>query len=69
MPSGKRNDQVTSNRRHYSDPRHDQAAIRRAREGLHGAFDSANVVHADRGNLHSERRRYGLDGAELTDPQ
>jgi hypothetical protein len=35
------------------------------REQVQCAFNNANVVHADRGNLHSERRRYSLNGAEL----
>src|SRR6516225_7641772 len=64
VPSRERNDQVTSNHR-ISTSRHDQAAIRRAGEGRHGALDNANVLHADRGNLYSERRRYSLNGAEL----
>ena len=41
-PSRERNDQVTSNRRQCAS-RHDQAAIRRAGEGLHGALDLACV--------------------------
>ena len=49
-------------------PRHDQAAIRGAREGRDGALDLAGVAHVDRAHLHPERRRHGLDGAELADP-
>ena len=49
-------------------PCHDQAAIRRAREGRDGALDLAGVAHVDRAHLYSERRRHGLDGAELADP-
>ena len=48
--------------------RHDQAAIRRARERRDGALDFAGVAHVDRAHLHPERRRHGLDGAELADP-
>ena len=29
---------------------------------------SLGVAHVDRAQLHSERRRHGLDGAELADP-
>ena len=45
--------------------RHDQTAIRRAREGRDGALDLAGVAHIDRVDLHPERRRHGLDDAEL----
>ena len=48
--------------------RHDQAAIRRAREGRDGALDLAGVAHVDRADLDPERRRHGLDDAELADP-
>ena len=48
--------------------RHDQAAIRSAREGRDGALDLAGVAHVDRAHLHPERRRHGLDRAELPDP-
>ncbi|HEY5130994.1 MAG TPA: hypothetical protein VIJ35_27510 [Bradyrhizobium sp.] len=45
--------------------RHDQAAIRGAREGRDGALDLAGVAHIDRVHLHPQRRRRGLDCAEL----
>ena len=41
--------------------RHDQAAIRGAREGRDGALDLAGIAHVDRAHLHAERRRHGLD--------
>ena len=45
--------------------RHDQAAIRRARESGNGRSISAGVAHADRDQIHAERRCHGLDCAEL----
>ena len=48
--------------------RHDQAAIRGAREGRDGALDLGRVAHVDRAHLHPERRRHGLDDGELADP-
>ena len=50
-------------------PRHDQAAIRDAREGRDGALDLALVAHVDRVHLHPERRRDGLDCAELAESE
>ena len=67
MPGRQRDDQIAMNDR-QSAPRHDQAAIRGAREGRDGALDLAGVAHVDRAQLHPERRRHGLDGAELADP-
>ena len=43
---------------------HDQSAIGRAGEGRNGALDLAGVAHVDRADLHSERRRYGLDSGK-----
>ena len=48
-------------------PRHDQATIRGAREGRDGTLDLARVANVERTHLHPERRRHGLDGAELAD--
>jgi hypothetical protein len=48
VPSRERNDQVTSNHRHCCGPRHDQAAIRRAREGLHAGESPAQVRNSVR---------------------
>jgi len=49
--------------------RHDQAAIRGARESRDGAFDFALIVYIDRAQLHPQRWRRRLDGAELPDPR
>ena len=48
--------------------RHDQTAIRGAREGRDGALDLSGVAHVDWAQLHPERWRHGLDRAELADP-
>jgi hypothetical protein len=40
--------------------RHDQAAIRSARECTDAALDLADVAHIDRAQLNPERRRPGL---------
>ena len=48
--------------------RHDQAAIRPARECRDGALDFAGIAHVDRAQLHPQRRRHDLDSAELPDP-
>src|SRR5262245_60946091 len=52
-------------KRHPVATRHDQTAIRGARESRDGALDLTGVAHIDRGYLHPERRRQGLDDAEL----
>ena len=62
MPGRKRDDQIAMNERQRA-RRHDQAAIRRARESRDGALDLAGIAHVDRAQLHPERRRHGLDGA------
>src|SRR6266700_4110862 len=49
--------------------RHNQAAIRRARECRDGALDLAGVAYVDRADLHPDRRRHGLDYGELADPR
>ena len=49
-------------------PRHDQAAIRPACEGRKRTLNLGRVGHVDRAHLDPERRRHGLDRAELTDP-
>jgi hypothetical protein len=41
--------------------RHDQAAIRGARECRDGALDFAGIAHVDRTQFHPQRRRHGLD--------
>jgi hypothetical protein len=43
----------------------DQTAIRRAREGRDRGLDLGGVAQIDRAYLHLERRRHGLDYAEL----
>src|SRR5262245_64509991 len=47
----------------------DQSAIRRAGKGRNGALDLARLAHVDRPQLDTHRRRYGLEGAELTSPR
>jgi hypothetical protein len=48
--------------------RHDQASIRGARECRDSALNLAGVTQADRCQLHPERRRHGLDSAQLAKP-
>src|SRR4051812_20542399 len=48
--------------------RHDQAAIRYACKCRYVAFDVTGVAHVDRSYLDPKRRRHGLDGAELANP-
>ena len=67
VPGRQRDDQIAMNHRQRA-RRHDQTAIRGAREGRDGALDLARVAHVDRAHLHPERRRHGLDGGELADP-
>jgi hypothetical protein len=43
-------------------------SVRGARECSEGALDLGCVAHIDRTDLNAERRRYGLDRAELADP-
>src|SRR5262249_42758383 len=47
--------------------RHDQSAVRRARESTDTGLDFAGVADVDWAQLHSERWRYGLDGPPHTD--
>ena len=47
VPGRQRDDQIAMNRRQRA-RRHDQAAIRGAREGRDGALDLAGVAHVDR---------------------
>src|SRR3954469_19574746 len=49
-------------------PRHDQAAIRYACKCRYVSFDVTGVAHVDRSYLDPKRRRHGLDGAELANP-
>src|SRR5262249_58526234 len=67
VPGRKRDDQIAMNRRQRTRS-HDQAAIRRAREGRDGAFDLDGVAHVDRAHLDPKGRRHGLDYAELAGP-
>ena len=64
VPGGQCDDQFAITYR-GSARRNDQTAIRRAREGRDGALDFVGVACVDRGHPHSERRRHGLDDAEL----
>ena len=68
MPGRQRDDQVAMERHRGWGPDRDQPAIRPARERRDAAFDLARVAHADRGQLHTERRRRGLDRGETTGP-
>src|SRR5262245_65605553 len=52
-------------KRHQVATRHDQTAIRGARESRDGALDLTGVAHIDWDYLYPERRRQGLDDAEL----
>ena len=68
MPGRQRDDQVAMERHRGWGPDRDQPAIRPARERRDAAFDLARVAHADRGQLHTERRRRRLDRGETTRP-
>jgi hypothetical protein len=46
----------------------DQAAIRGTREGRDAALDLGRVAQVNRTYIHPERRRHGLDYAELASP-
>jgi len=48
-------------------PRHDQTAVRRAREGRYSAFNLATFAQVDRGYLHPEQWRYGLYDGKIAD--
>ena len=67
VPSGKRDDLVPMK---YSTRarRHDQTAIRSARERGDSALDFASLAYVNRPQLHPERRRHGLDCGKLPDP-
>jgi hypothetical protein len=60
--SGRQRDDQMAMKRRDRAPRHDQSAIRRAREGRDGALDFGRVAHVERADLHPQRRRHGLDG-------
>src|SRR5262249_39705324 len=64
MADRQRDDQIAM-KRHQVATRHDQTAIRGARESRDGALDLTGVAHIDRDHLHPERRGYGLDDTEL----
>ena len=67
MPGRKRDDQIAMSRRQ----RARQSRSGRhcgLREGRDGALDLVGVAHVDRGYVHPERRRHGLDCGELADP-
>src|SRR5262249_44200131 len=48
--------------------RHDQAAVRRARQVSDAALDLAGVARVDRTDLDAEERPHGLDRAQLPAP-
>ena len=68
VPGRQRDDQIAMNRRANALAVTIRPPFERAREGRDGALDLAGVAHVDRAHLHPERRRHGLDGAELADP-
>src|SRR5262249_6780916 len=65
MPGRERNYQLAMHRP-CRGTRHNQAAIRLAREYRDGALDLAGIADIDGFHLNPERRRHALDGAELT---
>jgi len=67
MPRRKRDDRFSMNDPHRAS-RHDQPPILPARERRDGAVDFSGIAHVDRAQLHPQRRRHGLDSAELPDP-
>jgi hypothetical protein len=67
VPGRERDDQITMTRR-LGARRHDHAAIRGTRKGGDVALDLVDVAYVDRSRFHPERRRRGLNGAELPNP-
>src|SRR5262249_13359235 len=49
-------------------PRHDQTAIRRAREGCYSAFDPARFTQVDRIVLRAGQGAQGLDDGKIAGP-
>ena len=68
MPGRQRDDQIAMNASPAALAVTIRPPFRSAREGRDGALDLAGVAHVDRVDLHPERRRHGLDDAELADP-
>ena len=64
VPGRKRHDQLAMTLRRCA-RRHDQAAVRRAREGCDGALDLGRMADVDRIDLEPERRRRGLNDGKL----
>src|SRR5262245_61476009 len=67
VPDRQRDDQVAINV-HPRGSRHDQAAIRRAREFRDVALDLPGDTHADRAHLYPKRWCRSLDCGKLTNP-
>ena len=65
--SRERDDQSAMNA-HQRARRHDQSAIADRAKAVTARSISRRVAHVDRAHLHSERRRHGLDCAELAGP-
>src|SRR5439155_14848264 len=65
MPSGQRNDQIAVRGRRRT-ARDNKTTIRALRESRDGTLDLRGIPHIDGTQLDAERRRHGLDGAELT---
>ena len=63
VPDRKRRDQIAMTDRQRA-RQHDQTAIQLPREPRDGALDLPCVAHVDRPQLHSKRRRHGLDRAQ-----
>ena len=64
VPRRKRDDQIAMSQG-WPARGHDQSAIRGSRECRYGALDLTGVTLVERTDLHPERRRHGLNDAEL----
>src|SRR5262245_11166560 len=64
VPGRECNDRLVMNKRQCA-PRHNQTAIRGAREDCDGSLDLAGIAHIDRAHLYPKRRRQSLDRGEL----
>jgi hypothetical protein len=67
VPGRKGDNQIAMNHRQRA-ARHDQAAVRPARECGNAALDLASVARLDRAHVHAERRRHSLDCTQLAGP-
>jgi len=67
VPGCERDDQIPMTDRQRA-RRHDQAAVRRAREGRDRALNLAGVAHVHRVYHHSQRLCHALHCGELANP-